>query len=132
MCGCRASSSPGRGGPSTAGPGVGGRRATTGGGEGDVRLPSVVVAGDGAGPEAARFAEAAGLPLLAEPSSGARAGANAIGPYQRMIPALASEVAQVIVYGRPTLSRPVSGRLASAGHLPVVAGHPARADSAVR
>src|SRR5690625_629174 len=111
-------------GPITAGPRVRVRRATMGAGEVDVRLPSVVVAGDGAGPEAARFAEAAGLPLLAEPSSGARAGANAIGPYQRRLPALASEVAQVIGYGRPTLSRPVSGLLASAEHVTVVADHP--------
>src|SRR5690625_1225256 len=76
------------------------------------------------GPEAARCAEAAGLPLLAEPSAGARSGANAIGPYQRMLPALAGEVAQVIVYGRPTLSRPVSGLLANAEHVTVVADHP--------
>src|SRR5699024_4660526 len=81
--------------PIAPGPRVRVRRVGTGAGEVDLSRPSVVVAGDGAGPEAARFAEAAGLPLLAEPSSGARSGANAIGPYQRMLPALAGEVAQV-------------------------------------
>lgn len=84
----------------------------------------VVVAGDGAGPTAAEFAARAGWPLLAEPSSGARGGTTAIGPYQLLIPDLARDVERVVVFGRPTLSRPVSGLLATAPHVTVVAAGP--------
>lgn len=81
---------------------------------------AVVVAGDGAGEEAARFAAESRLPLLAEPSSGARGGATAIGPYQRLLPALQGETEHAIVFGRPTLSRPVSALLAQAPEITVV------------
>lgn len=74
---------------------------------------AVVVAGDGAGLIARRFAEATGAPLLAEPSSGARAGSHAIGAYQLILGGgLAREIETVILFGRPTLSRPVQQLLA--------------------
>ncbi len=91
----------------------------------DGDLLTVVVAGDGAGEEAARFAEALGVPLLAEPSSGARHGAVAIGPYQRILAGeLGERVEQAIVFGRPTLSRPVSRLLANAAQVTVVTDRP--------
>ena len=80
----------------------------------DLPGPVVVVAGDGAGPDARRLAEAAGWPLLAEPSSGARGGANAPSAYRMLLadPALGGRVRSVVLLGRPTLSRPVSALLA--------------------
>lgn len=69
--------------------------------------PTVVVAGDGAGAVAREVAEANGWPLLAEPSSGARGGPNAIGAYRLVLDALADRVRRVVVLGRPTLSRQV-------------------------
>jgi len=75
---------------------------------------TVVLAGDGAGPPARVLAERAGWPLLAEPSSGARTGSNALGPYRMLLdhPVLGGRVQRVVMYGRPTLSRPVSRLLA--------------------
>lgn len=74
----------------------------------------VVIAGDSAGDRARETAEAGGWPLFAEPSSGARSGANAIGPYRLMLGAnaLATEIERVIVFGHPTLSRPIQALLA--------------------
>jgi 2-succinyl-5-enolpyruvyl-6-hydroxy-3-cyclohexene-1-carboxylate synthase len=89
---------------------------TVGGGAGraDLPRPVVVVAGDGAGPDARRLAEAAGWPLLAEPSSGARGGPNALGAYRVLLgdPELGGRVRGVVLLGRPTLSRPVGALLA--------------------
>ena len=75
---------------------------------------TLVVAGDGAGPVARSVAEAQGWPLLAEPSSGACGGPNAIAAYRSVLAVdeLAREVEQVVVLGRPTLSRPVQRLLA--------------------
>ena len=75
-------------------------------------LRTVVVAGDRAAPGVRALAEAAGWPLLAEPSSGARAGPNALGTYRLWLDRLAPEVDQVVLAGRPTLSRPITRLLA--------------------
>jgi 2-succinyl-5-enolpyruvyl-6-hydroxy-3-cyclohexene-1-carboxylate synthase len=75
---------------------------------------AVVVAGDDAGPRARIFAEQAGLPLLAEPSSGARNGDNALITYRLLLEhaPLTAQIDQVVVFGHPTLSRPISHLLA--------------------
>lgn len=82
--------------------------------EGRLSLPrgprTVVLAGDGASPTARSVAERAGWPLLAEPSSGARGGPNAVGPYRLLLelPEFGGAVERVVAFGRPTLSRPVT------------------------
>ena len=69
---------------------------------------SVVVAGAGAGVQAQEFAQSAKLPLFAEPSSGARFGENVIVNYQDLLQTdLFDRVNKVIVFGKPTLSRPI-------------------------
>ena len=77
-------------------------------------LRTVVVAGDDAGPPARVLAETAGWPLLAEPTSGSRTGEAAIRTYRLLLgdPELAGRIQQVVVFGHPTLSRPVSRLLA--------------------
>lgn len=72
---------------------------------------TVVVAGDGAGPEASRLAAEANWPLLAEPTSGARYGAARTDAYRLVLSQLADQVERVVVYGRPTLSRPITALL---------------------
>lgn len=76
---------------------------------------TVVVCGD-AGPDEGRAArqaaEAGGVPLLAEPSSNARSGPNALRCGRLLLGgALAGQVQRVVVFGRPTLSRPVMALL---------------------
>ena len=74
---------------------------------------TVVVAGDDAGPPARVLAEKAGWPLLAEPSSGCRTGDSVIRTYRLLLAGeLGRRVERVVVYGHPTLSRPVSRLLA--------------------
>ncbi len=74
---------------------------------------TVVVAGDDAGPAARLLAEKAGWPLLAEPSSGARRGSQALRTYRLLLGTeLGAEIERVVVFGRPTLSRPVTRLLA--------------------
>ncbi|HEY5989979.1 MAG TPA: thiamine pyrophosphate-dependent enzyme, partial [Streptosporangiaceae bacterium] len=71
----------------------------------------VIVCGDGCGDPAALIgvAEEAGWPLLAEPSSGARAGPHALGAYQYLLGSPAFVAAHrpdvIVSAGRPGLSR---------------------------
>ncbi|AOZ73159.1 hypothetical protein BK816_07515 [Boudabousia tangfeifanii] len=103
-------------------------------GRGRLTVPTnaVVIAGDGAGPEAAYLAAKLGLPLMAEPSSGARGhGLEAeyrtlwdadpcLSDYQSAIglggklTELAKKVETVVVLGHPTLSRPITALMAHA------------------
>lgn len=73
---------------------------------------TVVVCGDATpteGAAAREFAEAARLPLIAEPSSHARSGPNALRCGRLLLgTALAGEVERVVLFGHPTLSRPVA------------------------
>jgi 2-succinyl-5-enolpyruvyl-6-hydroxy-3-cyclohexene-1-carboxylate synthase len=73
---------------------------------------TLVVAGDTAVPQLRRLAESAGWPLLAEPSSGHRAGPNALAAYRLYLDEIARDVERVVVAGRPTSSRPVTRLLA--------------------
>jgi 2-succinyl-5-enolpyruvyl-6-hydroxy-3-cyclohexene-1-carboxylate synthase len=72
---------------------------------------TVVLVGSGTpatGARARRTAEDAGVPLLAGPISNARTGA-ALGAYRLLLDTpLAEQIERVVVYGRPTLSRPVT------------------------
>ncbi|HEX7738306.1 MAG TPA: 2-succinyl-5-enolpyruvyl-6-hydroxy-3-cyclohexene-1-carboxylic-acid synthase, partial [Marmoricola sp.] len=70
---------------------------------------TVVVAGDDSGKRARQLAEAGGWPLLAEPTSGSRNGANVIRSYRLLLGTdLGERIERVVVFGHPTLSRPVS------------------------
>lgn len=70
---------------------------------------TVVVAGDDSGPPARVLAERAGWPLLAEPSSGCRTGTHALRCYRLLLDSqLGSRIERVLVFGHPTLSRPVT------------------------
>ncbi|WBQ06226.1 2-succinyl-5-enolpyruvyl-6-hydroxy-3-cyclohexene-1-carboxylic-acid synthase [Kribbella sp. CA-293567] len=75
---------------------------------------TVVVAGDGASQAARLAAEAGGWPLFAEPSSRARTGPAVISAYRLLLgaTALGGEIERVLVFGHPTLSRPISQLLA--------------------
>lgn len=80
---------------------------------------TVLLAGDArpeVGRAAAELAAGAGIPLLAEPPSNARAGTTAIATYRLLLTSLlASAVERVVVVGHPTLSRPVTRLLSRAG-----------------
>ncbi|AXE39098.1 2-succinyl-5-enolpyruvyl-6-hydroxy-3-cyclohexene-1-carboxylic-acid synthase [Acidipropionibacterium virtanenii] len=108
--------------------------STAGGGRLTLPARGVVVAGDGAGLLAARLAERAGWPLLAEPTSGARLGPNAVTDYQRLLgTGLTDEIRAVLVLGHPTLSRPVSRLLTGAtAEITVITDSPRWADVAGR
>ena len=87
---------------------------------------AVVVAGEGAGPEAEAFAHAAGLPLLAEAVSGARFGRETVCAYAELLDAprqddrgqesgvalpLGELIERAIVFGHPTLTRQIPALL---------------------
>ncbi|WOP19045.1 2-succinyl-5-enolpyruvyl-6-hydroxy-3-cyclohexene-1-carboxylic-acid synthase [Raineyella sp. LH-20] len=76
---------------------------------------TVVLVGSGGpatGARARRVAEEAGVPLLAGPASNARTG-SALGTYRLLLDSpLAARIERAVVYGRPTLSRPVMRLLA--------------------
>ncbi len=78
----------------------------------DAGPQTVVVVGDlppTRGRAVAEQAQAAGVPLLAEPSSNARRGATAIGTYRLLLrSSLAEDVERVVLFGHPTVSRPVN------------------------
>jgi 2-succinyl-5-enolpyruvyl-6-hydroxy-3-cyclohexene-1-carboxylate synthase len=109
------------GGPELGGPELGGPpgpvapRPAGPGERGTLDLPwterGVIVAGDGAaGPSGLlQLAAAAGWPVLAEPSSGARQGRHALGAYQYLLEHpgfLAAHGADLVICaGRPGLSR---------------------------
>lgn len=77
---------------------------------------TVVVAGDDSGPAARILAETAGWPLLAEPTSGARNGTHVVRTYRLLLGTpLAERIERVVVFGSPTLSRPVQRLLARDG-----------------
>lgn len=83
-----------------------------------VALPAgprtLLVCGDApaeVGAQVAELARTSGLPLVAEPSSNARADALRTGRLLLSGP-LADEVERVVVFGHPTLSRPVNRLLA--------------------
>lgn len=77
---------------------------------------TVIIAGDSS-PEMGRaiadLAVQAGVPLMAEPSSNARRGKAALSTYRLLLSStLTEEIERVVMFGRPTLSRPVSRLLA--------------------
>jgi 2-succinyl-5-enolpyruvyl-6-hydroxy-3-cyclohexene-1-carboxylate synthase len=74
---------------------------------------AVVIAGAGAGSKAVEFATMANLPLLAEPTSGARYSKQAVIDYIGALSELGKEVDQVFVFGKPSLSRPIQRLIAT-------------------
>ena len=90
---------------------------------------TVIVAGDAppaVGRGAAELGAAAGVPVLAEPSSNARRGPAALGTARLLAAStLAEDVERVVVFGHPTLSRPIGRLLARDDvELVVVAPYP--------
>lgn len=90
----------------------------------DSAVPTLVLAGDGAGSVANEVASRAGWPVLAEPTSGAWGLASAI-PSAPAVAACevflrAHPVRRVVAFGRPTLSRSVLRLLREEGREIVV------------
>ena len=81
----------------------------------DLSLKTVVIAGDGG--YLARW-YTTGLPLLAEPSSGVRGLPEAIAGYLWLLEGrsdLVDQIEQVLVFGKPTLSRQIQAMLKKPG-----------------
>ena len=76
---------------------------------------TVVVAGADSESPARVLAEQADWPLLAEPASGARTGTHPLRSHRLLLghAPLVDQVQRVVVFGRPTLSRPVTRLLSS-------------------
>ncbi|PZE95909.1 2-succinyl-5-enolpyruvyl-6-hydroxy-3-cyclohexene-1-carboxylic-acid synthase [Curtobacterium sp. MCBD17_008] len=74
---------------------------------------TVVIAGHDAGVDAERIAWELGAPLLAEVSSGARFGRNAVAAYRDLLrdESFGGRVRRAVVLGHPTLSREVPALL---------------------
>jgi 2-succinyl-5-enolpyruvyl-6-hydroxy-3-cyclohexene-1-carboxylate synthase len=74
---------------------------------------TVVIAGNAAGPDAEELARAAGWPLIAEASSGARYGPNLVVAYRQLLrdAEFGGQVQRAVVFGHPTLSREVPALL---------------------
>lgn len=88
-------------------------------------LRTLVVAGDGADSEVVTAAAKRGIPIIAEPSSNATAAETWIPYEQWIVPQLGERVEQIVVTGRPTLSRPITQLLGrSRIRKIVVATHP--------
>ncbi|MCS5715579.1 thiamine pyrophosphate-binding protein [Herbiconiux sp. CPCC 205716] len=95
---------------------------------------TLVIAGADAGDRANAFALHAGLPLIAEVSSGARFGPNLVSAYRILLdhPDFGGRVERAVVFGHPTLSRQVPALLARddvqtivvRGHGEAVVPHP--------
>lgn len=82
--------------------------------EADTARRTVVIAGDGAGAIAQAFAQQQGLPLLAEPSSNARFSPLAVPVYRQVLAGdLGRQIERAVIFGHPTLSRPVATLLAN-------------------
>lgn len=101
----------------------------------------VIVVGDNDDVELAHFAaslaHAWGWPLLAEPTSLVRTNANAVAAYSALLAGgdgsvggdgaqLSQEIEQLLVVGRPTLTRPIGALLAREGIYQVVLTNRAR------
>ena len=75
----------------------------------DLSKPTVIVAGANAGVHLSEI-ENLGLPIFAEPTSGVRHLAASVIGYRTLLASnsgLVNQIEQVVVYGKPTLSRPV-------------------------
>ena len=88
-------------------------------------LRTLVVAGDGADRAVVTAAARRGIPIIAEPSSNMTDAETWIPYEQWIVPQLGEYVEQIVVTGRPTLSRPITQLLGrSRIRKIVVATHP--------
>jgi 2-succinyl-5-enolpyruvyl-6-hydroxy-3-cyclohexene-1-carboxylate synthase len=91
----------------------------------DAGTPTVILCGDASpevGAKAARLAAESGWPLVAGPSSNARFGAALSSGRLLLDSALGHRIRRVVVFGHPTLSRPVTRLLSRADVEIVVVG----------